>query len=60
MTLKDFINEAMEYARIALNRGDHEGFRHCMEIIADAIFEAYETAEEAHEVAEAHEEIIEA
>ena len=39
MTLKQFINEAMDMAQILLNRGDHEGYRRCMEIIADAIAE---------------------
>lgn len=37
MTIKDFINKAMDYATILLNRGDHEGYQKVMEIIADEI-----------------------
>lgn len=57
MTLKDFINEAMDLAQILLNRGDHNGYRQCMELIADTI---YETLEETYEIAEAHDEVTEA
>jgi len=57
MTLKDFINEAMDLAQILLNRGDHNGYRQCMEMIADAI---YETLEATYEIAEAHDEVTEA
>lgn len=39
MTIKEFINQAMEIAKTALNNGDHEAYRRCMEIIADAIYE---------------------
>lgn len=39
MTIKDFINRAMDIAQIALRNGDHEAYRRCMEIIADAIYE---------------------
>ena len=39
MTIKEFINQAMDMATILLNRGDHEGYRRCMEIIADSIYE---------------------
>lgn len=39
MTIKEFINRAMEMAQVLLNRGDHEGYQRCMMIIADAIAE---------------------
>lgn len=39
MTLKDFINQAMDIATVLLKKGDHEGYRRCMEIIADAIYQ---------------------
>lgn len=39
MTIKEFINKAMDIATVLLERGDHEGYRRCMEIIADAIYE---------------------
>ena len=37
MTLKDFINKAMDMAQILLNKGDHEGYSKIMAIIADEI-----------------------
>ena len=37
MTLKDFINKAMDMAQILLRRGDHEGYSKIMAIIADEI-----------------------
>ena len=44
MTIQEFINKAMDLATILLNRGDHDGYRRCMEIIADAIYEYQEVA----------------
>ena len=41
MTIKDFINEAMDVATILLNRGDHEGYSKVMAIIADEMAKAY-------------------
>ena len=41
MTLKDFINKAMDMAQILLNRGDHEGYQKIMTIIADEIATAH-------------------
>lgn len=49
MTRKEFINEAMDLATIALNRGDHEAYRKCIEIIADEIYRMHE-AENTEEV----------
>ena len=40
MTLKEFINKAMDLATEALKADNHEVYRRCMEIIADAIYEA--------------------
>lgn len=37
MTLKDFINKAMDMAQILLNRGDHAGYSKIMAMIADEI-----------------------
>ena len=42
MTLKDFVNQVMDYAEQFLRRGDHENYRKCIELIADAMYEAYE------------------
>lgn len=36
MTLKEFINKAMDMAELLLKRGDHEGYSKIMAIIADA------------------------
>ena len=47
MTLKDFINNTMDMATIFLNRGDHENYRKCVEIIADAIYTTQFETEEA-------------
>lgn len=41
MTIKDFINQAMDMAQILLNRGDHEGYQKVMAIIADEIATSY-------------------
>ena len=41
MTRKEFINEAMDIAKIALEQNNHEAYRRCMEIIADAIYEMH-------------------
>lgn len=45
MTIKDFINQAMDIAMEALRRNDHEAYRRCIAIIADAIYEDLETKE---------------
>ena len=42
MTLKDKINEVMDLAQIFLNRGDHENYRRCAELIADMVYETLE------------------
>ena len=42
MTLKDFINGVMDYAEQFLRAGDHENYRRCIELIADAMYEAWE------------------
>lgn len=39
MTIKEFINRAMDVAQVLLKKGDHEGYQRCMAIIADAIYE---------------------
>lgn len=41
MTIKEFINKAMDMATILLNKGDHEGYQKVMAIIADEIATAY-------------------
>lgn len=41
MTIKEFINKAMDMAQILLNRGDHEGYQKIMTIIADEIATAH-------------------
>ena len=40
MTLKQFINEAMDIAQQFLKNGDHENYSKCIAIIADALYEA--------------------
>lgn len=40
MTLKQFINEAMDIAQVLLNKGDHDGYSKVIAVIADAIYEA--------------------
>lgn len=40
MTLNDFINKAMDMAKVLLNKGDHEGYSKIMMIIADEIAQA--------------------
>lgn len=40
MTIKEFINKAMDIATILLNNGDHEGYSKVMAIIADEIYKA--------------------
>ena len=59
MTLKDFINQATKEAFEALEQGiiNHETFAQCMTLIADEIAKDYERR---HQVAEAHNELIEA
>ena len=59
MTLNQFIAQATQEAFEALYAGiiNHETFAECMTLIADAIYEDYERR---HQVAEAHNEIIEA
>lgn len=57
MTIQEFINEVMTMATIFLRRGDHENYRYCIELIADAIYEQYD---EINTVAEAKTEILEA
>ena len=42
MTIKAFINQAMDIATEALRRDDHEAYRRCIEIIANAIAEDLE------------------
>lgn len=42
MTLKQFINEAMDMAQVLLAKGDHIGYSKVMAVIADAIYEAQE------------------
>ena len=39
-TTKDYINELIDLSKIALNKGNHEAYRKCMELIADIIYEA--------------------
>lgn len=41
MTIKEFINKAMDMATILLNKGDHEGYQKIMAIIADEIATAH-------------------
>lgn len=41
MTIKEFINKAMDMATILLNKGDHEGYKKIMAIIADEIATAH-------------------
>ena len=50
MTIKEFINKAMDIAMEALRREDHEAYRKCIEIIADAIAEDLEAREETLEI----------
>ena len=45
MTIKDFINQAMDLAMEALRRDDHETYRKCIAIIADAIYRDLEGRE---------------
>lgn len=45
MTIKEFINQAMDIAMEALRRDDHEAYRQCIEIIADAIYRDLEGRE---------------
>ena len=45
MTIKDFINQAVDLAMEALRRDDHEAYRKCIAIIADAIYEDLEAKE---------------
>ena len=45
MTIKEFINQAMDIAMEALRRDDHEAYRKCIEIIADAIYRDLEGRE---------------
>ena len=45
MTIKEFINQAMDIAMEALRREDHEAYRKCIEIIADAIYRDLEGRE---------------
>ena len=40
MTLKEFINKAMDIATILKKRGDHEGYQKVMTMIADEIYKA--------------------
>lgn len=47
MTLKDFINQAMDIATEALRAGNHTAYRQCMEIIANAIYEDLQAKEDA-------------
>ena len=42
MTLKEFINQALDYAEQFLRNGDHENYSKCIAIIADAMYEAWE------------------
>lgn len=42
MTLKDFVNEVMTYAEKFLRDGDHENYSKCIQLIADAMYEAWE------------------
>lgn len=42
MTLKDFVNQVMDYAEQFIRNGDHENYAKCVEIIADAMYQAYE------------------
>ena len=42
MTLKEFVNRALDTAEVFLKRGDRENYRRCIEIIAEAMAEAYE------------------
>lgn len=40
MTIKEFINKAMDVAQVLLKRGDHEGYQKIMMMIADEIYKA--------------------
>ena len=40
MTLKEFINKALDIAEELHRQGNHEGYQKAMEIIAGAIYEA--------------------
>lgn len=42
MTLKDFVNQVMDYAEQFIRAGDHENYSKCIAIIADAMYEAWE------------------
>lgn len=41
MTLKQFINQAMDIAQVLLKRGDHDGYQKIMAMIADEIAVAH-------------------
>ena len=41
MTIKEFINQAMDIAATLLKKGDHEGYQKIMAIIADEIATAH-------------------
>lgn len=40
MTIKEFINKAMDVAEILLKKGDHDGYQKIMMMIADEIYKA--------------------
>lgn len=42
MALKDFVNQVMAYAEQFLKNNDHENYQRCIELIADAMYEAWE------------------
>lgn len=42
MALKDFVNQVMAYAEQFLINNDHENYQRCIELIADAMYEAWE------------------
>lgn len=46
MTLKEFVNQVLDISEIFLAKGDHENYRRCIELIADAMYEKYETMQE--------------
>ena len=45
-TLKDFINEVLDISEEFLRRGDHENYQKCIKLIADAVYENLEQAEQ--------------
>lgn len=47
MTLKQFIEKALETAEKFQKSGDHENYRRCIEIIAEATADAYYSRVEA-------------